>query len=50
VFERLLLALDVRYLAPATSTVADRYAVASRVGGFAATAGLTLRFGGVVPR
>jgi hypothetical protein len=50
VFERLLLALDVRYLARATSTVADRYSVSSQVGGFAATAGLTLRFGGVVPR
>ena len=50
VFERLLLALDVRYLARATSTVADRYSVSSQVGGVSASLGLTFRFGAFVPR
>jgi hypothetical protein len=50
VVDHLLLGLDVRYLFPATSRVQDRYDVAARLGGFAASAGLVVRFGAPVPR
>jgi hypothetical protein len=49
-FERVLLGLDLRWLAPATSRVGDRYGVSIRTGGVAASAGITVRLGAPVPR
>jgi hypothetical protein len=50
VFEHVLAALDLRWLAPATSRVEDRYGVSIRTGGIAASAGLVVRLGARVPR
>jgi hypothetical protein len=49
VFEHVLLGLDLRWLAPATSHV-DRYGVSIRSGGLSASAGLVVRLGARVPR
>lgn len=49
VHERFLVGLDVRWLAPATSRVEERYALAIRTGGFAVSAGLAVRLGARLP-
>lgn len=48
--DRVLVGLDLRWLAPATSRVKDRYGVAIRTGGLAASAGITVRLGARLPR
>jgi hypothetical protein len=50
IFDHVLVGLDLRWLAPATSRIGDRFDVSARLGGFTASAGLTLRLGGRVPR
>jgi hypothetical protein len=44
-FEHVLLGFDLRWLAPATSRIGDRYDVAIRTGGFAISTALTVRLG-----
>ncbi|HEY6002784.1 MAG TPA: hypothetical protein VIV57_07900 [Anaeromyxobacter sp.] len=49
IFAHVLVALDLRWLAPATSRV-DDYGLSIRTGGLAASAGLVVRLGAPVPR
>ena len=48
--DHVLLGLSARWLAPATSNVGAQFQRDVRTGGLAVGAGLTLRFGGAVPR
>jgi hypothetical protein len=48
--QHVLFAVDLRWLAPATSRIEDRYGVSIRTGGFAASAGFVVRLGAPVPR
>ena len=50
VFRKVLVGLDLRWLSPVTSRVREPFGVGARLGGLSATAGLTLRLGGAVPR
>ena len=49
-FEHVLLGVDLRWLAPATSRVEDRYGISIVTGGLAASAGVVLRLGAPVPQ